>query len=85
MSSSPREVQGKVHRVAPGHGTIGAMTNTLPTVEPVVLARTCGGWLATTPDDHRWAIGVTGDTEEEARSLFAIAVLRWHSLLYEEA
>lgn len=46
-------------------------------IEPQVIERTCGGWLAISP---RWCpvrIGAAGSTEEEARQKFAQLLERW--------
>lgn len=38
------------------------------------------GWLATTPRDHPYRIGVTGETREEATRRFAAAFAAWQEL-----
>jgi hypothetical protein len=38
------------------------------------------GWLATTPRDHPYRIGVVGSTEEEARRRFEIEFAAWEDL-----
>lgn len=38
------------------------------------------GWLATTPRDHDYRIGVVGDTEDEARRRFVAALAAWEEL-----
>lgn len=53
----------------------------LPEMEPRVMPRQCGGWLAVSP---KWAplrIGVTGATEREAREGFRYAVTAWSATL----
>ncbi len=47
--------------------------------EPNVL-RVQAGWLATTPRDHPYRIGVIGDTQEEARRRFVAAFAAWEEL-----
>lgn len=43
----------------------------------VLIARSCGGWLAITPKEHRFRIGVTADTKEEAELKLLQAIDRW--------
>ncbi len=38
------------------------------------------GWLATTPRDHPYHIGVVGDSPEEAQRRFAAAFAAWQEL-----
>lgn len=47
--------------------------------EPNLVAATTG-WLATTPRDHPYRIGVIGDTQEEAHRRFVAAVAAWQEL-----
>ena len=58
------------------------MTEALYLVKPVLMERHCGGWLAITPRGWPLAIGVTGDTEEEARRAFDAALERWSRIPY---
>jgi hypothetical protein len=46
-------------------------------IQPLVVRRECGGWLATTPSGEVPRIGVTAPTEEEARSRFQRAMAAW--------
>ena len=39
-----------------------------------------GGWLATTPRDHPYRIGVMGETKDEARRRFVAAFAAWEEL-----
>ena len=39
-------------------------------VDPVLIERRCGGWLAVTPRGWPLGIGVTADTKEEAEQEF---------------
>jgi hypothetical protein len=39
-------------------------------VQPLLIERRCGGWLALTPEGWPLAVGVTGDTKEEAQKIF---------------
>lgn len=48
---------------------------------PRLLARESGGWLAVTKPDDALHIGVTADTESEARERFADALAAWLRLL----
>lgn len=47
--------------------------------EPQVVEAAVG-WLATTPPDHPYRIGVTAPTEEEARRRFEAAMVAWREL-----
>jgi hypothetical protein len=49
--------------------------------EPILIERACGGWLAVTQPDDSLRIGVTADTEAEARAAFDEAVVAWERLL----
>jgi hypothetical protein len=51
------------------------------THKPRLLPRESGGWLAVTEPDDDLHIGVTADTEAEARDRFADAVAAWLRLL----
>lgn len=46
-------------------------------IAPLLVDRECGGWLAVTPDDAPFRIGVTAETEGEARSRFSATVTAW--------
>lgn len=47
------------------------------TLEPQLIERRNGGWLAVTDDDSPVRVGVVGDTEAEARERFRAALARW--------
>lgn len=47
--------------------------------EPTVC-RAAIGWLATTPPDHPYRIGVVGQDELDARRRFAAAFAAWEEL-----
>jgi hypothetical protein len=49
--------------------------------QPRVTARECGGWLAVSTPEDDLRIGVTADTESEARERFDAAVEAWLRLL----
>ena len=46
-------------------------------VSPHVIRRECGGWLATAPNGRPFRIGVTAETEAEAREKFSRSVRVW--------
>jgi hypothetical protein len=50
---------------------------------PELLARQSGGWLAVTRPEDTLRIGVTAETEAEARDRFSEAVAAWTRLLKE--
>jgi hypothetical protein len=49
------------------------------TLEPQLIERRNGGWLAVTDDDSPVRVGVIGDTEEEATERFREALARWRT------
>lgn len=49
-------------------------------MQPILLRRLSGGWLAISEPDSPLRIGVAGDTEEEARTKFDRAVTAWQRL-----
>jgi hypothetical protein len=49
------------------------------TLEPRLIERRNGGWLAVTDDDSPVRIGVVGGTEAEARERFHEALTRWRA------
>jgi hypothetical protein len=46
-------------------------------VNPLIVKRKCGGWLAVSPALAELRIGAVGNTEEEARSNFSRLVRQW--------
>lgn len=52
---------------------------TLRSCEPTIRQARVG-WLATTPRDHPYRIGVVGTTEEEARRRFVAEFAAWEEL-----
>jgi len=52
-------------------------------IEPMVIRRECGGWLATTPIGETPRIGITAATEDEVRNRFRQAMARWAETLQE--
>jgi hypothetical protein len=44
------------------------------------LRRTPSGWLATTPRDHPYRIGVTGSTKDDALRRFVAEFAAWEEL-----
>ena len=51
---------------------------------PRVTERTCGGWLAVSGVGASLKIGVTADTEEQARIGLAQAEREWEAILASE-
>lgn len=49
-------------------------------VEPKLVERACGGWLAITPRGWPLSVGVCGVTLEAARNDFAAALSRWSAI-----
>ena len=49
-------------------------------VEPKLVSRACGGWLALTPDDMALKFGVCAPTEGAARKAFARSLAAWDKL-----
>ncbi len=52
----------------------------LRNVEPKMIERKCGGWLAVTPRGCPLSIGVTADTSADARREFDAALDRWSKI-----
>jgi hypothetical protein len=52
---------------------------TVTTLEPRLIERRNGGWLAVTEDESPVRIGVVGGTEAEARERFHEALTRWRA------
>lgn len=50
-------------------------------IQPDVVRRACGGFLATSPKGARVAIGVTADTQEGAVEKFCSVYNRWIEIL----
>jgi hypothetical protein len=53
---------------------------TITTLEPRLIERRSGGWLAVTEDDSPVRIGVVGASEAEARERFHEALTRWRAV-----
>jgi hypothetical protein len=49
-------------------------------VKPQLIERKCGGWLAITPRGCPLSIGVTADTDVEAKREFEAAIDRWSKI-----
>ena len=49
-------------------------------VQPVVIARQCGGWLARTPASHAVRMGVIAGSEEEVRAKFRVSLAAWEAI-----
>jgi hypothetical protein len=52
---------------------------TVTALEPQLIERRTGGWLAVTDDTSPVQVGVVGDTEAEARQRFREALARWRA------
>ena len=50
-------------------------------IAPRLIERRCGGWLAVSNSTAPLKIGVTADTEEQAREAFGQAVREWEAIL----
>lgn len=50
-------------------------------VEPRMIKRECGGWLAVSPRGCSLKIGVTGETEQGTRDQFAASFARTMQIL----
>jgi hypothetical protein len=51
---------------------------------PEISKRRCGGWIAVSGREAPLKIGVTANTEEEARAPFNQAVIEWEEILNSE-
>ena len=56
-------------------------TSTRKKINPQLIQRTCGGWLAVSPNNSELQLGVTGETESETREAFARTLNRWLEIL----
>jgi hypothetical protein len=54
-------------------------------VQPNLIRRTGGGWLAVSPAGSRFSLGVTGLTEEEVREKFRFTYCRWLEIICDTA
>ena len=50
-------------------------------VEPRVIRRACGGWLAVCHVETGLSMGVTAPTEAEARKKFGYVLTRWLEII----
>lgn len=50
-------------------------------IRPRLTERACGGWLAVAPAEAAVHLGVTGQTENEARENFLRSFDRWKEIL----
>lgn len=62
-----------------GARTMSIQAETVTTLEPQLIERRGGGWLAVTDDDSPVRVGVVGDTEAEVRERFREALARWRA------
>ena len=52
-------------------------------MQPRILERFCGGWLAVSPTNATLRIGVTASSKEGALKAFSLAAKRWADILYD--
>jgi hypothetical protein len=57
----------------------------IESIQPLIMRRECGGWLATSPADAAIRLGVTAGTEAEARKKFTQSLARWIEILESKA
>jgi hypothetical protein len=50
-------------------------------IQPRLVARECGGWLAISPHGSALRIGVTAATESEAREAYHQSLAQWLATL----
>lgn len=50
-------------------------------LQPDLIRRTGGGWLAVSPSGAVIPVGVTASTEEEAKEKFRYVYLRWLEII----
>jgi hypothetical protein len=53
-------------------------------IQPDLVRRTSGGWLAIAPNGAKFPIGVTAPTAEEASERFRSSYVSWVQLLEAE-
>ncbi len=53
------------------------LTEKWSAIRPRLIERACGGWLAISPADAGLRIGVTAQTEQEARDKFMEMFVEW--------
>lgn len=53
-------------------------------IQPYLMRRTCGGWLAVAPSTALFHIGVTALTEKEAIEKFRFEYSQWVGLFTEK-
>lgn len=58
--------------------------NLLLQIQPDLIERECGGWLAVSPVNASIRIGVTGSTKDDAASRFALSIRKWVETLYNK-
>jgi hypothetical protein len=64
-----------------GESPMSATVERLDRVEPHLIRRTCGGWLAITPKGSALSVGVTAPTEREAKEKFCYVLARWLEII----
>lgn len=53
-------------------------------IDPQIVQRECGGWLAFAPRTALFRVGVTAETEAEVREKFRTVYGRWIEILNRE-
>jgi hypothetical protein len=53
-------------------------------INPDLIHRTCGGWLAVSPRGTGLSLGVTAPSKEKAREKFRYVLARWLEILTEK-
>jgi len=61
-----------------------ALSARVETLEPVLMKRACGGWLAVSPQHYSLKIAVRAVGRDEARVAYSAAFNRWKALLQSE-
>ena len=56
--------------------------NLIKQIEPDLLERHCGGWLAKSPGNCPIKIGITGHTKEDAKARYQLSIRKWVDTLY---
>ena len=53
-------------------------------IQPHITSRVSGGWLAATPQGAVLSIGVTGDTEQDAKKRFYDTLDKWAQCINDD-
>lgn len=60
---------------------MNTLTDATQRITPDLVRRTGGGWLAISPKDAIFTLGVTASTEDQAREKFRTVFHRWIEIL----